>query len=143
MLPPSRMAASTAHRSVDLDGPDGLGDHHQGLALADDIPAIRALDLFAGVGGSSSGAHSAGIKVVAAVDYWSLARDTYMANFPDVVFLQKRCEDVRIDELKAAIGEIDLLIASPECTSHTCAKGSAPRSETSRRTCLQAILSLL
>ena len=100
---------------------------------------IRAIDLFAGVGGSSSGADSAGIKVVAAVDYWPLARETYVANFPDVTFFQTRCEDVRIDELKTSLGEVDLLIASPECTSHTCAKGKAPRSEKSRRTAFQVI----
>jgi DNA (cytosine-5)-methyltransferase 1 len=107
--------------------------------MPDHFPAIRAIDLFAGVGGSSSGAHSAGVKVVAAVDCWSLARETYAANFPGVLFCQKRCEDVHIGELKASIGEVDLLIASPECTSHTCAKGSAPRSEESRRTAFQVI----
>jgi DNA (cytosine-5)-methyltransferase 1 len=100
---------------------------------------IRAIDLFAGVGGSSSGARSAGVEVVAAVDSWALARETYAANFPDVVLCQQRCEDVPIVELKASIGEVDLLIASPECTSHTCAKGSAPRSEDSRRTAFQVI----
>jgi DNA (cytosine-5)-methyltransferase 1 len=107
--------------------------------MTDKPRAIRALDLFAGVGGSSSGAQSAGVKIVAAVDYWSLAHETYAANFPDVVFLRKRCEDVRLGKLKTSIGEVDLLIASPECTSHTCAKGSALRSEESRRTAFQVI----
>jgi len=104
-----------------------------------EIREIRAIDLFAGVGGSSAGASAAGVKVVAAVDSWSLARDTYTANFPEVTFLQRRCENVSIRELKKRIGSIDLLLASPECTSHTCAKGSAPRSEASRRTAFQVI----
>ncbi|WP_395611635.1 DNA cytosine methyltransferase, partial [Allosphingosinicella sp.] len=32
------------------------------------------------------------------------------------------------------IGEINLLLASPECTNHTCARGSKPRDDGSRRT---------
>src|SRR5690606_8857072 len=32
------------------------------------------------------------------------------------------------------IGPIDLILASPECTNHTCAKGSRPRDEGSKRT---------
>lgn len=107
--------------------------------MADKPPRIRALDLFAGVGGSSSGARAAGVNVVAAVDLWRLAQDTYTANFPDVTFLRTKCEDVSIPQLERAIGSIDLLLASPECTSHTCAKGSAPRSETSRRTAFQVV----
>jgi DNA (cytosine-5)-methyltransferase 1 len=79
------------------------------------------------------------VNVVAAVDLWTLAQDTYTANFPDVVFYKRRCEKVPIDELKKTVGAIDLLLASPECTSHTCAKGSAPRSEASRRTAFQVI----
>ena len=107
--------------------------------MSEEVREIRAIDLFAGVGGSSLGATTAGVKVVAAVDSWSLARDTYTANFPDVTFLQRRCEQVSIRDLKKKVGAIDLLLASPECTSHTCAKGSAPRSEASRRTALQII----
>jgi len=30
-------------------------------------------------------------------------------------------------QLKKRVGRVDLIVASPECTSHTCAKGSAPR----------------
>jgi DNA (cytosine-5)-methyltransferase 1 len=100
---------------------------------------IKGIDLFAGAGGSSWGATSAGINVVAAVDRWSLAQDTYKSNFPDVTFLLERCEGVELDRLKKEVGAVDLILASPECTSHTCAKGNAPRSETSRRTAFQVI----
>jgi DNA (cytosine-5)-methyltransferase 1 len=100
---------------------------------------IRAIDLFAGVGGSSCGATAAGVEIVAAIDYWALAKKTYKDNFPDVRFLKRKCENVRLAELKQKIGRVDLIIASPECTSHTCAKGSAPRSEKSRRTAFQVV----
>ena len=95
--------------------------------------AIKAIDLFAGVGGSSRGALAAGVRVAAAVDYWTLARDTYKSNFPEVRFLNSKCEDVGLTRLKKKVRGVDLILASPECTSHTCAKGNAPRSETSRR----------
>lgn len=101
--------------------------------------SIRAIDLFAGAGGSSSGASAAGVEVVAAVDTWSLARDTYTANFPAVSFFLQKCEDVSIAELAKRVGRVDLIMASPECTSHTCAKGNAPRSEISRRTAFEVI----
>jgi DNA (cytosine-5)-methyltransferase 1 len=100
---------------------------------------INGIDLFAGVGGSSWGAKNAGINMVAAVDCWSLARDTYKSNFPRVWFLHERCEAIKLSELKKKLGGVNLIVASPECTSHTCAKGDAVRSETSRRTAFQVI----
>ena len=100
---------------------------------------IRAIDLFAGVGGSSRGALTAGVRVTAAVDYWSLARDTYKSNFPGVRFLNSKCEDVGLTRLKKKVRCVDLILASPECTSHTCAKGNARRSEASRRTAFQVV----
>jgi DNA (cytosine-5)-methyltransferase 1 len=101
--------------------------------------SIRAIDLFAGIGGSSCGAKAAGVTIKAAVDCWSLARNVYKENFSDVRFIESKCEDVDVESLKKKVGRIDLIIASPECTSHTCAKGSAPRSETSRRTAYQIV----
>jgi DNA (cytosine-5)-methyltransferase 1 len=100
---------------------------------------IKAIDLFAGVGGSSAGAVAAGVEVLAAIDCWGLAKKTYKDNFPNVRFVKQKCEDVRMGELKKKIDKVDLIIASPECTSHTCAKGNAPRSEKSRRTAFQVV----
>lgn len=48
---------------------------------ADRTRIIRALDLFAGGGGSGHGARMAGVRVVAAVDSWDLACETYRDNF--------------------------------------------------------------
>jgi DNA (cytosine-5)-methyltransferase 1 len=107
--------------------------------MAKNQTCIKAIDLFAGLGGSSCGVTSAGVNVVAAVDRWSLARDTYKSNFPNVEFLHEGCENVDIAQLKKRVGRVDLIVASPECTSHTCAKGSAPRSESSRRTAFQVV----
>lgn len=101
--------------------------------------AIKAIDLFAGVGGSSRGAVAAGVRIAAAVDYWTLARDTYKSNFPGVRFVNAKCEKIDLAGLKKKVRAVDLILASPECTSHTCAKGNAQRSETSRRTAFEVV----
>jgi DNA (cytosine-5)-methyltransferase 1 len=44
---------------------------------------IRALDLFCGAGGSSWGAKSAGVDIIAAFDLWPLAGKAHKTNFPD------------------------------------------------------------
>ena len=43
---------------------------------------MRGLDIFSGVGGSSVGARDAGIDMIAVIDMWPLATETYRANFP-------------------------------------------------------------
>ncbi len=74
-----------------------------------------------------------------AVDLCPIATTTYAHNFPGVEVVNKRLEDIRPKWLRDKIGDIDLLLASPECTNHTCAKGSAPRSEQSRATAMQLL----
>ncbi len=43
---------------------------------------IRVLDLFCGAGGSSCGARIAGATIVAGIDMWETAIDTFQLNFP-------------------------------------------------------------
>lgn len=100
---------------------------------------LRGLDLFCGGGGSSRGAKMAGVEIVAAVDMWPLAEATYRDNFPEAKFYRQRCENLRPSRIKGKTRKIDILLASPECTSHTCAKGASPRSEKSRSTAFQVI----
>jgi len=100
---------------------------------------IRALDLFAGVGGSSWGAQMAGVRIVGAVDVWHLAEKSYLDNLNEVKFYRCKCESLSPEKVGQEVGPIQMLIASPECTSHTCAKGGAERSELSRKTALQVI----
>ncbi|WP_448135157.1 DNA cytosine methyltransferase [Stenotrophomonas rhizophila] len=100
---------------------------------------LRALDLFCGGGLSSSGARLGGAELLGAIDLNQVATDTYRANFPDAAVINERLEAVSPRRLRDQIGDIDLLLASPECTNHTCAKGSAPRSEKSKETALQTI----
>jgi DNA (cytosine-5)-methyltransferase 1 len=97
---------------------------------------IRALDLFCGGGGSSIGARMAGVLPVAGLDHWPIATAAYEANFRAKTWCSK-IEDVEPAHVEKAIGPIDLLLASPECTNHSVARGKAPESERSRRTAFE------
>ncbi|MXZ17657.1 MAG: DNA cytosine methyltransferase [Rhodothermaceae bacterium] len=100
---------------------------------------MRGCDIFCGAGGSSVGARSAGIDMVAGIDMCATATATYAANFPDAHVLTERLEDVNINRFRDQVGEIDILLASPECRNHTCAKGALPRDESSRATAMHII----
>lgn len=96
------------------------------------------VDLFSGGGLGARGAVMAGLHPLVAVDLWDVACKTYEANFPTATVLNQRIEE--IDPLiHATRGSIDLLLASPECTNHSVAKGSAPRDEKSRETALYTV----
>jgi DNA (cytosine-5)-methyltransferase 1 len=100
---------------------------------------IRTFDMFCGAGGSSLGAREGGAKIVGGVDLWGPAVESFKLNFPDAHVFQ---EDLRIltpEQVLEKTGPIDLLISSPECTHHTCARGSKPRSEESKDTAFQVI----
>ena len=100
---------------------------------------ITGCDIFCGAGGSSVGASEAGVKMVGAIDMCPIATATYGANFPLAHVVTARLEDVDVGEFKERVGKIDMLLASPECRNHTCAKGSAPRDEESRATAMQVV----
>jgi DNA (cytosine-5)-methyltransferase 1 len=98
---------------------------------------IRAFDLFSGAGGSSWGARDAGVSIVAAFDLWDLAGATHRDNFPKATFEKGKLEELSIAALKKKHGKIDLILASPECTNHSPAKGNKPRCEESKDTAFQ------
>ncbi len=95
---------------------------------------IRTLDLFCGGGGSSYGARAAGATIVCGVDASPLATAVFQANFPEARAVTLRMHDRTDPADVGQTGRIDLLLASPECTNHTCARGSRPREESSRDT---------
>lgn len=96
---------------------------------------LKGIDLFCGAGGSSQGAKAAGVDMVGAVDQWDLATKTYEDNFPSAAgnVVTATLGDKTGAELFTGLGRVDLLIASPECTHHSLARGNRPRCETSRR----------
>jgi len=99
----------------------------------------RVFDLFCGGGGSSLGARSAGAIIAGGAEIGPYACQAFSKNFPEATMYNGDLRELDPTLVLRDIGPIDLLLASPECTNHTCAKGSAPRSEESRDTALQVI----
>jgi DNA (cytosine-5)-methyltransferase 1 len=95
---------------------------------------VRTLDLFCGGGGSSWGARAAGAEIVCGVDAWELATRTYADNFPEARVVNRQLHRRSNRRLLGEIGSIDLILASPECTNHTIARGNRAPDEESRKT---------
>jgi DNA (cytosine-5)-methyltransferase 1 len=97
---------------------------------------ITAADLFCGGGGTSQGlilaARSAGVWIdLLAVNHWPVAVRTRELNHPTARHL---CADLSsVDPSKAMEDRrLDLLVASPECTHHSIARGGKPCDDQSR-----------
>ena len=80
---------------------------------------MRAIDLFAGAGGFSTGAAMAGCQVVWAANHWPLAVQYHAANHPDT---EHACQDLQQADF-TAVPRHDILLASPACQGHSPARG--------------------
>jgi DNA (cytosine-5)-methyltransferase 1 len=100
---------------------------------------IPTLDLFCGGGGGSWGATGAGAHIVGAVDAWDVATETFADNFPTAVVRNATLGPRSGRRLLARVPEVELLLASPECTNHTCARGNLDIDEASRETALYVL----
>ena len=95
--------------------------------------------MFCGGGGSSRGATQFGATIVGGIDAWKLATEVFFDNFPDAKVFTERVEKFDPRIILDEVGPIDLLLASPECTNHSCARGARPRHEESRETVFQVV----
>lgn len=92
---------------------------------------MRAVDLFAGAGGFTTGAAAAGVDVVWAANHWQLAVDTHAANHPTSAHA---CQDLHQADW-STVPEHDLLLAAPCCQGHAKARGKErPQHDSSRST---------
>ena len=112
---------------------------HNVMVDGADRKMLRTFDMFCGGGGSSRGALMAGATPVAALDRWKLATATYAMNFPDGTVYRMKAGSLSPHRVADEVGEIDLMLASPECTSHSVAKGNKPRCDKSRDTAFEII----
>lgn len=96
---------------------------------------ITFVDLFCGGGMGARGAVAAGAQPIMAVDAWDIATTTYKSNFPSAEVLCSPIEklDPQIFVKKYSP---DVLLTSPECTSHSIARGSRPSDEPSKETAI-------
>lgn len=88
--------------------------------------SVTVTDLFCGAGGSSIGAEVAGATLKLALNHWERAIETHATNFEHA---DHACQDVA--SLTTAqirrYPDSDILLASPECTNHSLAKGARRR----------------
>jgi DNA (cytosine-5)-methyltransferase 1 len=80
-------------------------------------------DLFCGAGGSSLGAEAAGVEVVMAANHWRTAIEVHQAHFPSA---RHDCTDISQADPRR-YPRTDILLASPECTNHSQARGVSRR----------------
>ena len=100
------------------------------------MTVIHAADLFCGAGGTSTGlalaAQELGFELkLTAVNHWDTAIETHAANHP---WAEHHCCDLSGLKPGKVIksGRLDLLVASPECTHHSRARGGRPICDQSR-----------
>lgn len=90
--------------------------------------ALTVTDQFCGAGGSSQGAKQAaekkklgnGFKIQLALNHWKQAIETHQTNFPDT---DHDCTDIQACDPRRYPSS-DILITSPECTTHSPAGGN-------------------
>ena len=100
---------------------------------------IRTFDLFCGAGGCSCGARMAGVIPAGGIDSWTRAVETFALNFPGTKTFRQPITRLSASKIAREVGRIHLLLASPECTNHSVAKGNGDRCEDSRRTAYEVI----
>src|SRR4051812_10117738 len=104
---------------------------------------LSIADLFCGAGGSSTGAIEAAEALgyapkLTAINHWDRAIETHTANHPDHRHLCTGVDDINPRTLFAE-DELDVLLASPECTHFSVARGGRPVNEQSRATAMCVI----
>ena len=97
---------------------------------------LQAVDLFCGAGGTSTGlaraCAAASLRLdLLAVNHNPTAIETHSANHPAARHL---CESLDSVDPRRAARRIDLLVASPECTGHSIARGGKPTNDQQRAT---------
>ncbi len=97
---------------------------------------ILGSDLFCGAGGFSAGLLGACNDLqkpveILAVNHWPRAIETHSLNHPEVRHLCENLDNVDPRKVHPG-GKLNILLASPECTHHSNARGGKPRSDQSR-----------
>jgi site-specific DNA-cytosine methylase len=100
---------------------------------------MKAIDLFAGAGGFSTGARQAGVSVVWAANHWPAAVEIHRANHPET---EHSCQDLQQADWTQVPG-FDLLLASPACQGHSKARGAEKPHHDALRSTAWAVVSAI
>jgi DNA (cytosine-5)-methyltransferase 1 len=98
---------------------------------------VRAIDLFAGAGGFSTGAAMAGVQVVWAANHWPAAVQVHANNHPDTLHV---CQDLQQADW-TQVPAHELLLASPACQGHSRARGKERAHHDAQRATAWAVVS--
>ncbi len=101
------------------------------------VPKLDVVDLFAGAGGMDEGLlkaiHTLGLQLRnhVVINHWPIAIQTQQRNHPHVRSL---CTGLEAVDPRVVVpgGHLHLLIAAPECTHHSTARGGRPMNDQSR-----------
>lgn len=80
---------------------------------------MKVIDLFAGLGGFSTGAEMAGMQSVWAGNHWGLACEYHKVNHPNTKVVQ---QDLQQADWRQ-VPDHDVVLASPACQGHSKARG--------------------
>jgi DNA (cytosine-5)-methyltransferase 1 len=100
------------------------------------VSTLQASDLFCGAGGFSSGLLQACHELqltpdLLAINHWPSAIATHQLNYPSVSHLCENLDNVDPRHVVKS-RRLNILLASPECTHHSRARGGKPMSDQSR-----------
>lgn len=98
---------------------------------------MKAIDLFAGAGGFSTGAVMAGCSVVWAANHWPAAVAVHSSNHPDTAHA---CQDLHQADW-TQVPAHDILLASPACQGHSRARGKERPHHDAQRSTAWAVVS--
>lgn len=98
---------------------------------------MKAIDLFAGAGGFSTGAQMAGCKVAWAANHWQEAVNVHADNHPGTEHV---CQDLQQADW-STVPAHDLLLASPSCQGHSRARGKDRAHHDAQRSTAWAVVS--
>jgi DNA (cytosine-5)-methyltransferase 1 len=94
---------------------------------------LRVIDLYAGAGGTSTGCARAckelGLTIrLTAINHWPVAVESHKKNHP---WAEHLCISIEAVDPRTVVedGNVDLLVASPECTHFSNARGGRPTND--------------
>jgi DNA (cytosine-5)-methyltransferase 1 len=98
---------------------------------------MKAIDLFAGAGGFTTGAEMAGVEVVWAANHWPEAVAIHASNHART---EHACQDLHQTDWRTVPAH-DLLMASPACQGHSRARGKEKPHHDALRSTAWAVVS--